>query len=85
MVALTNGSSTTHTNGINGIHTNGVHSNGVTNGVHKSDEASWGFATRAVHVGSEPSTETGAVIPPISLSTTFKQDGVGIHKVTQLR
>ncbi|KAF7374814.1 hypothetical protein MSAN_00367200 [Mycena sanguinolenta] len=38
------------------------------------------FATRAVHVGSEPSTETGAVIPPISLSTTFKQDGVGNHK-----
>ncbi|KAK7033200.1 Cys/Met metabolism PLP-dependent enzyme-domain-containing protein [Favolaschia claudopus] len=54
------------------------HLNG--NGVHKSDEASWGFATRAVHVGSEPSTETGAVIPPISLSTTFKQDGVGNHK-----
>jgi cystathionine gamma-lyase len=84
MVVLTNGSSTTHTNG-NGVHSNGFHTNGVTNGVHKSDEASWGFATRAVHVGSEPSTETGAVIPPISLSTTFKQDGVGIHKVTPLR
>ncbi|KAJ7170783.1 Cys/Met metabolism PLP-dependent enzyme-domain-containing protein [Mycena crocata] len=70
MVALTNGSS--HTNGING--TNGV------NGVHKSEEASWGFATRAVHVGSEPSADTGAVIPPISLSTTFKQNGVGNHK-----
>ncbi|KAJ7475926.1 Cys/Met metabolism PLP-dependent enzyme-domain-containing protein [Mycena latifolia] len=64
MVALTNGS--THTNG--------------TNGSHKSEEASWGFATRAVHVGSEPSAETGAVIPPISMSTTFKQNGVGNHK-----
>ncbi|KAJ7274304.1 Cys/Met metabolism PLP-dependent enzyme-domain-containing protein [Mycena haematopus] len=74
MVALTNGSAAPHTNG----NANGVHLNG--NGVHKSEEASWGFATRAVHVGSEPSTETGAVIPPISLSTTFKQDGVGNHK-----
>lgn len=40
-----------------------------------------GFGTRAIHVGSEPNLETGAVIPPISLSTTYKQDGVGIHKV----
>ena len=40
-----------------------------------------GFGTRAIHVGSEPNQETGAVIPSISLSTTYKQDGVGIHKV----
>lgn len=39
-----------------------------------------GFSTRAIHVGSEPSVETGAVIPSISLSTTYKQDQVGIHK-----
>ncbi|KAG6329927.1 hypothetical protein ID866_9161, partial [Astraeus odoratus] len=39
-----------------------------------------GFGTRAIHVGSEPNPETGAVIPPISLSTTYKQDGVGKHK-----
>lgn len=39
-----------------------------------------GFATRALHVGSEPNADTGAVIPPISLSTTFAQDGVGNHK-----
>lgn len=31
------------------------------------------FATRAVHVGSEPDPTTGAVIPAISLSTTFAQ------------
>ncbi|KAF8206323.1 Cys/Met metabolism PLP-dependent enzyme-domain-containing protein [Mycena galopus ATCC 62051] len=75
MVAPTNGTS----NGANGVHLNGNgHLN--VNGVHKNEEASWGFATRAVHVGSEPSSETGAVIPPISLSTTFKQDGVGNHK-----
>ncbi|KAG9311490.1 Cys/Met metabolism PLP-dependent enzyme-domain-containing protein [Chiua virens] len=39
-----------------------------------------GFGTRAIHVGSDPDPETGAVIPPISLSTTYKQDGVGNHK-----
>jgi len=39
-----------------------------------------GFGTRAIHVGSEANKETGAVIPPISLSTTYKQDAVGVHK-----
>ncbi|KAF7316785.1 hypothetical protein HMN09_00411600 [Mycena chlorophos] len=68
MVGLLNGSANAHPVVVNG------------NGIHKSDEAAWGFATRAVHVGSEPSSETGAVIPPISLSTTFKQDSVGVHK-----
>jgi cystathionine gamma-lyase len=40
-----------------------------------------GFGTCAVHVGSEMNEETGAVIPPISLSTTYKQSAIGIHKV----
>lgn len=35
------------------------------------------FATRAIHAGSEPEPRTGAVIPPIHLSSTYKQDGVG--------
>ncbi|KAG8703267.1 hypothetical protein FRC09_004266 [Ceratobasidium sp. 395] len=39
-----------------------------------------GFGTRAIHVGAEANAETGAVIAPISLSTTYKQDGVGKHK-----
>jgi cystathionine gamma-lyase len=39
-----------------------------------------GFSTRAIHVGSEPDSATGAVIPPLTLSTTFKQDEVGVHK-----
>ncbi|KIK82153.1 hypothetical protein PAXRUDRAFT_832372 [Paxillus rubicundulus Ve08.2h10] len=39
-----------------------------------------GFGTRAIHVGSDAHADTGAVIPPISLSTTYKQDGVGNHK-----
>lgn len=40
-----------------------------------------GFGTRAVHAGQEPDPVTGAVIPPISLSTTFKQSAAGVHNV----
>lgn len=36
-----------------------------------------GFATRAIHAGQEPDPTTGAVIPPIYLSSTFEQDTVG--------
>ncbi|GAA4744894.1 cystathionine gamma-synthase [Modestobacter marinus] len=36
-----------------------------------------GFNTRAIHAGQEPDPATGAVIPPLHLTTTFKQDGVG--------
>lgn len=36
-----------------------------------------GFNTRAVHAGQEPDQLTGAVIPPIHLSSTYAQDGVG--------
>jgi cystathionine gamma-lyase len=39
-----------------------------------------GFATRAVHAGQEPDPDTGAVVPPIHLATTFAQDGVGRHR-----
>jgi cystathionine gamma-synthase len=43
-------------------------------------QAGWGFDTRAVHAGQDPDPATGAVVTPISLSTTFAQDGVGGHK-----
>ncbi len=36
-----------------------------------------GFNTRAIHAGQEPDLATGAVIPPVHLTTTYKQDGVG--------
>ena len=39
-----------------------------------------GFDTRAVHAGQAPDPATGAVVTPISLSTTFAQDGVGGHR-----
>lgn len=35
------------------------------------------FATLAVHVGSEPDSVTGAVVPPISLATTYAQAQLG--------
>jgi len=41
------------------------------------DLAGKGFATRAVHGGGPPDPATGAVVPPISLATTFEQEAVG--------
>ncbi|TFK60465.1 hypothetical protein BDN72DRAFT_828891 [Pluteus cervinus] len=46
----------------------------------QSSKPELGFGTRAIHVGSEPNSETGAVIPPISLATTYKQEKIGVHK-----
>jgi cystathionine beta-lyase/cystathionine gamma-synthase len=41
---------------------------------------SWGFATRALHIGQGPDLATGAVVQPIHLATTFAQQGVGQHQ-----
>ena len=41
---------------------------------------SWSFETRAIHTGQAPDAASGAVVTPITLSTTFAQDGVGNHK-----
>jgi len=35
------------------------------------------FETRAIHVGQHPDEKTGSVIPPIHMTSTHKQDGVG--------
>jgi len=35
------------------------------------------FETRAIHVGQQPDEKTGSVIPPIHMTSTHKQDGVG--------
>jgi cystathionine gamma-synthase len=43
------------------------------------DEA-LGFETRAIHAGQPPEPATGAVVPSITLATTFAQDGVGGHQ-----
>lgn len=39
-----------------------------------------GFETRAIHAGQVPDPSTGAVVTPISLSTTFAQSDVGVHQ-----
>ena len=36
-----------------------------------------GFETRAIHAGQDPDPVTGAVVPAISLATTFAQPAVG--------
>jgi cystathionine gamma-synthase len=36
-----------------------------------------GFETQAVHAGLDPDPVTGAVVPPIYQTSTYKQDGVG--------
>ena len=46
----------------------------------QEQQAGWGFETRAVHVGQAADPTSGAVVVPITLSTTFAQDGVGEHK-----
>lgn len=33
-----------------------------------------GFATRAIHAGLEADPHTGAIIPPVTLATTYKKD-----------
>ena len=35
------------------------------------------FRTRAIHVGNEIDSATGAVVPPIHLASTFRQPGAG--------
>ena len=39
-----------------------------------------GFETRAIHSGQAPDPFSGAVVPPLSLSTTFAQSSVGEHR-----
>ena len=41
------------------------------------DFAATKLATRAIHAGQEPDPITGAVVTPIYMTSTFKQDGVG--------
>ncbi|MDQ1431967.1 MAG: cystathionine gamma-synthase [Actinomycetota bacterium] len=38
-----------------------------------------GFETRAIHVGQPPDPASGAVVTPITLSSTFVQEEVGKH------
>ncbi|MEQ1735606.1 MAG: cystathionine gamma-synthase, partial [Rhodoglobus sp.] len=40
-------------------------------------EPQYSFSTRAIHAGQEFDPTTGAVVPPIYLTSTFVQDGIG--------
>ena len=46
----------------------------------EQEQLGWAFETLAIHAGQEPDEASGAVVPPISLSTTFAQSEVGVHK-----
>ena len=39
-----------------------------------------GFETRAIHAGQAPDPVTGAVVPPVSFSTTFVQEAPGENR-----
>lgn len=38
------------------------------------------FATRCIHAGQAPDPTTGAIMPPVSLSSTYVQESPGVHK-----
>jgi hypothetical protein len=73
---ISNGVSKDVTNGQTNDNDNDL-TNGVTNGANvgfDSKYSSFEFATRAIRAGQEPSQWTSrAVVPPISMSTTFEQ------------
>jgi cystathionine gamma-lyase len=39
-----------------------------------------GFGTIAVHAGVEIDQQTGAIMTPVYMSSTFVQDAIGEHK-----
>lgn len=45
-----------------------------------TDWKNFGFSTRAIHAGQEPDPSTGAIMTPITLSSTFVQASPGVHK-----
>jgi cystathionine gamma-synthase len=43
-------------------------------------QATYGFATRAIHAGQDPDPTTGAISVPIYQTSTYAQEAVGVHK-----
>jgi cystathionine gamma-lyase len=50
----------------------------VTNVERSHEDKNLGFETNAIHAGQHPDAHSGAVIIPISLSTTFQQHSPGV-------
>lgn len=48
----------------------------------QDDEQKWHFATKAIHAGFHHDPSTGAIMPPIHLSSTFAQETPG-HPVSK--
>ena len=46
----------------------------------KGNKNTQGFETKAIHAGQEPDPTTGAIMTPISVSSTYVQESPGIHK-----
>lgn len=46
-------------------------------GQHAGRGSALGFGSRAVHAGQEADPATGAIIPPVYLTSTYVQEGVG--------
>ncbi len=44
-----------------------------------AETESWGFSTKAIHVGQDPEVTTGAVTVPVFQTSTFAQEAVGKH------
>ncbi len=42
--------------------------------------AAFAFSTQCIHAGQSPDKETGAIMTPIYMSSTYVQDGPGNHK-----
>ena len=45
-----------------------------------SKKSKWGFSTKSIHIGNKANNQHGSVVPPIHLTSTFKQDGVGQNR-----
>ena len=45
-----------------------------------SKKSKWGFSTKSIHIGNKANNQHGSLAPPIHLTSTFKQDGVGQNR-----
>lgn len=45
-----------------------------------SSDNEFRFATRAIRAGQEPDPTTGAIMTPIYQTSTYAQEGIGVHK-----
>jgi len=44
------------------------------------EDLTGGFATKAIHAGQRPDESTGAIMPPVYLTSTYVQSKLGQHK-----